>query len=88
VEGGRGQRETPSFLCEHIWGMTSVEELNERGVRPTETPRAEPDAAGAVQAGRGSPREGHSHRHDTEEGRRLQIRVQYRQKQKRRPSTV
>lgn len=72
------------MLCEHIWGMTSVDELNERGLRPTEMPGAEPDTAGAVQAGRGAPGEGHNHRHETEEGRCLQIRVQDRQKQKRR----
>ena len=70
-------------LCQHIWGMTGVAELNEHSLRPTETPRPEPDAAGAVQTGRGTPGEGQSHRQETEEGRCLQIRVQYRQKQKR-----
>ena len=57
--------------------------LNERSLRPTEMPRPEPDAVGAVQKGRGTPGEGQSHRQEMEEGRCLQIRVQYRQKQKR-----
>ena len=35
-------------------------ELNERSLRPTETPRPEPDTAGAVQTGRGAPGEGQS----------------------------
>ena len=75
-------------LCQHIWGMTGVAELNERSLRPTETPRPELDTAGAVQTGRGAPGEGQSHRQESEEGRCLQIRVQYRQKQKRRHSRL